>query len=695
MKKIIYIIFAVTFSLNLLRANGVGIVDAANATYLLLSSSIVEVEVENQVGIIKATQTFRNTLDSSVVFKYGFPLPNGASAINLRWYINGIWKEAGIKPEPQDTTFPGDGGNPDPDLLTYLGETPLYFDLSDTLFVDSLTIFEITYVQFLPYSFGNVTFEYQNDYSLIQSDPLNVQHLLFTLNSDRAIDNIQCLSHNTSQLINNGNYAFAEVLLTEQPADINYKILYTLSLNELGLFSFTTMQPDTLVPDSLGNGFFTFVAEPDPGETTDVINKVFTLIVDRSGSMSGNKIVQARNAASFIMQNLNEGDKFNIVDFSTEVSSFRQGHVEFNTSNESAALSYISTFVANGSTNISGAFDTAVPQFSAANDSTANIIIFFTDGMPTTGITTTEPLVEHINSLVKTTETNIMIFCFGIGLDVNQQLLTLISQDNLGVATFLMNDELEEKITNFYLQIRNPVLLNTSISFTPKVLSEIYPDPLPNLYKGQQMIVSGRYNEPLDVDVTLSGEAFGQPVEYTYKMSLTDSSVFNYQFLPKVWAKLKIENLLILYYSLYPFSEETEAIKEEIKQISISYGVISPFTSFTGDVVGINERETSSNKNSSQPGEYKLLGNYPNPFNPSTTIRFSVGDPLNKIVKVKIYNSVGELIRILTLYVGDAGIYEIQWDGLLYSGNPASTSVYIYVIDMGNVVLSGKMVLMK
>lgn len=695
MKKISIILIVITFMLNSLYANGVGIVNASEAIYLHLKSSVVEVEVENQVGIIKTTQTFQNILSNPVSFKYGFPLPPGASAINLRWFINGVWKGAGIKPEPPDTTFPGGGGNPDPNLLSYLGEAPLLFDLSDTLFVDSLTIFEVTYVQFLHYSFGNVTFKYPNDYELIQSDPLDVQHFLFTLNSDRTIDDIQFLSHTPSQLINNGHYAFTEVLLAEQTAYSDYKILYTLSLNELGLFSFTTMQPDTLVPDSLGNGFFLFVAEPDPGETSDVINKVFTLIVDRSGSMSGDKIVQARNAASFIVQNLNEGDKFNIVDFSTEVSSFRQEQVEFNPSNESDALSYISTFLANGSTNISGAFDVAVPQFSVANDSTANIIIFFTDGMQTAGITNTELLVQHINDLVQTTETNIMIFCFGIGLDVNQQLLTLVSQNNLGIATFLMNDELEEAITNFYLQIRNPVLLNTSISFVPEVLSEIYPDPLPNLYKGQQMIVSGRYNEPSDVEVTLSGEAFGQPVEYTYEMPLSDSTVFSYQFLPKVWAKQKIEHLLVLYYGLDPSLEQAEALKEEIKQISIAYGVISPFTSYGEDIIGGGSTEISDKDNNIYPKEYKLLGNYPNPFNPSTTIRFSVGDPLNKIVKVKIYNSIGQLIRILTVYVGDTGIYEISWNGMLYDGSPAPSDIYIYVVDMGNIVLSGKMVLLK
>lgn len=694
MKYLFRSFIVILFANLLLYANGVGIVDASNAVYLKLNSSIVEVEVENQVGIIKSTQTFQNTLLNDVNFKYAFPLPEGASALSLRWYINGTWNQAAITPEPPDTTLPG-GGDPDPNLLEYLGDVPLYFDISDTLYTDSLVIFEVTYVQFLEYSFGNVTFEYPNDYQLIQTDPLNVQHLLFTLNSSRTIENIQSLNHTPSQSINNGNYAFIEVLLNEVTADANYEILYTLSLDELGLFSFSTFQPDSLVPDSLDLGFFTFVAEPDP-TGSDVIHKVFTLIVDRSGSMSGNKIIQARDASSFIVQNLNEGDKFNIVDFSSDVSSFRPEHVEFNPTNEADALAYIATFTANGSTNISGAFDVAVPQFAVANDSTANIIIFFTDGQATSGITQTELLVEHINNLVQTTETELMIFCFGIGFDVNQQLLTLIAQNNLGLATFLMDDELEDVITNFYLQIRNPVLLNTAISFSPDILSEIYPDPLPNLYKGQQMIVSGRYSEPVDVEVTLSGEAFGNPVEFIYTMPLVDSLVANYQFLPKVWAKLKIEHLLIIYYGLDPNSSEAEAIREQIIQLSVLFGVISPFTGFGDpDPTSVNDDELIDNNNNEQPLSFALMGNYPNPFNPSTTIRFSVGDPLYKVVKLKIYNTLGELIRILTIYVGDEGIYEVFWDGKLYNGETAPSDVYIYVVDFGNILLSNKMILLK
>ena len=62
------------------------------------------------------------------------------------------------------------------------------------------------------------------------------------------------------------------------------------------MYSLSTFIDDTLQKDEFGRGFFAFIVEPDPSEATEVIDKVFTLIIDKSGSMSGEKIIQAENS---------------------------------------------------------------------------------------------------------------------------------------------------------------------------------------------------------------------------------------------------------------------------------------------------------------------------------------------------------------------------------------------------------------
>jgi len=440
-------------------------------------------------------------------------------------------------------------------------------------------------------------------------------------------------------------------------------------------------------------GFFTFIAEPNPGNTQQTIRKVFTLMIDRSGSMSGVKMDQAKQAAAFIVQNLNEGDRFNLVDFDDVISGFRTYHTLYTSQTRDSALAYINTLYARNLTNISGAFGFAVPQFLTSNDSTANIIIFLTDGQPTAGITGTTQLLTYVHNLITTAETHIYLYCFGIGSDVNTQLLTPLSAQNSGLTEYLGNDEIYSRISNFYLKIRNPVLLSPTISFNPNNVIQVYPTPLPNLYKGQQMIVSGRYLQPGPVTVTLSGKAFNQNVSYQYTFNRIDSANVRYQFLTKIWAKQKIDNLLVQYYSLNPNSPEALAIKAQIIWLSVNYGVISPFTQFNGGVT-FTPKE-GNEKEFSFPGNYKLAGNYPNPFNPSTTIKILVNKALNKVVYLRIYNILGKLVSEIPVLIGDKGTYRVNWNANTDSKISVSTGIYFYTIDFGDDILIGKMMLIK
>lgn len=690
MKKIFVLLFLL-FSVLQIFANGVCIISAEQGNCLQLRESVVQVTVENQVAIVTATQTFKNSTTSDYAMKYAFPMYEDASATNLRWNISGNWYQALISPTEQDS-IPGEG-NMDSDLQEYLGNTPLFISYEDNLVSpDSLITVELTYVQLLPYQFGDVHFSYKNDYSLIQTTPLLIQKLDLELISLRTIENIELLSHIADAIENSGNLATINFQSSESQANQDYEVTYSLSLDELGLFNMSTFISPDDVPDEFGNGFFTFIAEPEP--SADVINKVFTLMIDRSGSMEGNKFVQAQNAASYIVNNLNEGDNFNIVDFAGTVSSVFEEHTAVSASSRDEALSYISSLVAWGGTNISQAFNLAVPQFETANDNTANIIIFFTDGEPYGGIEDTELLAEYVHDLIQSTETNINLFSFGIGQNINYQLLNLVGNQNNGFAYFLEDNELELVISDFYEQIRNPVLLDIELEFTPdSVVDECYPVFMPNLYVGKQLIISGRYSEAVPVNLQMSGNAFGNSVEYNFDLTLSDSINTNYQFLTKIWAKQKIEHLLIEYYSYPEDSEQAQTIYDEIVQISIDYGVITPFTSFSGPGVGFEEEEIEPEND--VPVSYEIVGNYPNPFNPSTDIRFNVFKQMNKNVAIKIFNVKGQLVRILGVHVNQPGQYQVHWDGTDMNGEAASSGLYFYIIDFGEEVLSSKMMLIK
>lgn len=710
MKNLLTLVFTLSISASLL-SNGVVIPDSANIKYLPLISSIVNVSVDGQVAITTATQVFLNTAEDSLKIQYAFPMPLGASALSLFYKTDNTWYEAKFSATEQDSISGGNETTVDRELLTYLGENPLVYNLDQTIHADSTLTIELVYVELLEYKLGKVNYNYPNDYDIIADSIdrlIDQQKMHFSLLSDRTITDIKLLSHTPDSITNTGTEADIYYTSTGTKANQDYSVQYMLSQEELGLYSYSTFLSDTMIPDPYGRGFFIFVAEPDPSENQKVIDKVFTLIIDRSGSMSGDKIVQARNAAKFITQNLNLGDKFNIIDFASDIRSFRGEHVDFTAANESAALDYIDNLLANGSTNISGAFGEAIPQFSAASSNTANIIIFFTDGQQTAGITDTDLLIEYVDNLVEQNEAKISLFTFGIGSSTNERLLATLAANNNGLADFLGKDELEAKITEFYLLIRNPVLINTAIQTEPDILGEIYPSRLPNLYKGQQMILAGRYDEPVPFQLTLSGEAFGDPVSYTYEPVLSDSLISQYAFIPKIWAKQKIETLLTEYYRLNPSTSQADSIKSVIIDISLDYRVISPFTSFKGSFKtegGSDQSYTGGYATKVETLEFDELSqaenkilmtcwNYPNPFSQFTTIAFEVAGGTFGQATISIYDALGRLVAEYLITVEGNDEYEFIW-------NPAenhpdlAAGLFGYAIRMNGETLRGMMIYQK
>jgi Ca-activated chloride channel family protein len=687
MKKFINTLAALLVFCSIASGHGVAIKNAGTSVYFRLTSSNQVVTVYDQVATTVTTQVFKNLTGSPSVVKYAFPLHEEASATSLRWKVNGIWQTAIFAPAPQDTTFPG-GGTPNLNLMTYLGTNPLLFEVPDTVAVDSTLVVEFSYVELLPYSFGTVHFSYPNDYHLIQTTGLAEQNFHFVLESQRVIDSISFTGISGATITNTGSHAEISYVVYEMPAVQDYGVSYSLALNTMGLYGYSTYLPDSLmVCDSLGNGFFTFIVEPQP-DTTQVIQKVFSLVIDRSGSMMGDKMEQAKEAATFIVNHLNPGDYFNLIAFDDVVLSFRPDHVPCNTANKQAAISFINSLYANGMTDISGALHTTIEDYAGNDTTVANIVIFLTDGQPTAGIISTSGILQSIqNDLTFYEVQYLMINTFGIGMDVNQQLLSQIASQNNGLCQFLLNNELQELISQFYLMICNPVLLNTGITFDPPIVSEAYPDPLPYLYIGQQLILAGRYDTILTtpLHITLTGQAFGQVQAYDYYITLSDSMITDYLFTTKIWAIKKIDYLYIQYFTYPTGSAQADSIKDLIINISMCYNVSSPFTHFgSNPPVGIEEASIRVNTSQSVVA-------FPNPFLHSVAFTFETTEALTTPVKIVIFNSEGKLITTLWVECPSPGQYTVTWDGKDTGGNEVPEGLYIYTLAFPDKNIQGKL----
>ena len=176
-----------------------------------------------------------------------------------------------------------------------------------------------------------------------------------------------------------------------------------------------------------------------------------TFVLDVSGSMSGRKMEQARAAGKQLLGTLTRSDRFRMIDFSSDVRTFRDDFVDATPANIAAATRYLSELQANGGTNIDGALDLALAaprmreddndeyaRLSSRQDAgRLSLVLFVTDGEPTVGERDPAAIAAHAARLRGSQR----VFTFGLGADVNAQLIEQLALEGHGTAQFVRPDE--------------------------------------------------------------------------------------------------------------------------------------------------------------------------------------------------------------------------------------------------------------
>jgi len=93
------------------------------------------------------------------------------------------------------------------------------------------------------------------------------------------------------------------------------------------------------------------------------------------------------------------------------------------------------------------------------------------------------------------------------------------------------------------------------------------------------------------------------------------------------------------------------------------------------------------------PNQFSLKQNYPNPFNPTTTIGYQV--EAQSLVRISVYNMLGQEVRTLVNVVKEAGPHQVTWDGHDNLGNVLPSGLYLYRLHVNNQIQTRRMVFMK
>ena len=547
--------------LNIPNENGVG-------QLMPLVGVNVSVEIHNQAAITTVRNTFLVETDDTTTTTYNYRLPATASVVGF-----GIWRGDSLetfdlRPDQQGGHDTSGFGEQNSDLRKFLGSNPFVITLHLT--PPGMFMTELRYVQLLSYNFGEVQYDYPLFTGEYLPNDIDTISITGTYESQREVLDISGNYDQHLQINPENEYQGGFSLLMEEtrPAE-DLQLTLNYNQEDIGAWILTHRT------DRERSGYFMLIIDPGIVDTAEAVPKYFDFVIDRSGSMTGTKIIQARRAILRCLDNLFPRDHFNIIDFSSNIQHFRDEMVPADEENLQSAREYVAGINAADLTNIYGALTEAVGQEMA--EGTANQILFATDGLPTTGQSTDPDVILH--DVTEANRFEARIFSFGIGRDVNARFLTALSEANAGETILFdpVEASIDEIVDDFYIRQARPALVNPVVEFSEGLETDsVYPPRLQNVAAGNQLYLFGRYSSFGDFDLSLSGTMLGGDTTLNFdQLSFPEEEVGN-EFVPRLWAKSVIDYWM----KWMLINGEDQEIIDRIIELSLEYGILTPYTGY-------------------------------------------------------------------------------------------------------------------
>jgi len=531
----------------------------------------VKVEIVDQVAKTSVDQVFINNFNRDIEGTYIFPVPEGASVSDFAMFIGNERVEGEILDSREARRIYEDIVRRlrDPGLLEYMGRN-LFRARVYPIPARGEKRVQISYTEVLKAEGGLVKYLYPLNTERFSRDPLTDVGVAVRIESRVPIVNVYSPSHKVSVRKDGEGTVRAGYEDRNVRPDRDFLLYYSLSKDDIGLSFLNWEGPE--------GGFFMLLASPRfaaPGEK--LVAKNIVLVLDSSGSMSGAKIRQAKEAARFIVERLDRRDAFTLIDFDDGITAFSDGLVPATGEAVGRALKFVDGIEDSGGTNINDALLAALSRM--RDGERPSYVLFLTDGLPTTGTTETADILRN---LARANELRSRIFVFGVGDDVNTELLDRISADHRGASVYIGETEnLEAALSSFYEKISSPLLADLEIVFEGVETSQVYPRVLPDLFKGSQLVLVGRYRGDGPVRVVLTGKAGREGKRFVLDgQALTGSD--RASFLPRLWATRRIGYLL----EEIRLQGRSKELEDEVRRLGLKYGIVTPYTSYL-----VTERE--------------------------------------------------------------------------------------------------------
>lgn len=315
--------------------------------------------------------------------------------------------------------------------------------------------------------------------------------------------------------------------------------------------------------------FMLTISPPFEVRDEDRLPRDVVFVVDRSGSMNeGGKMAQARKALARFVETLTDKDRFDIVSFATEAAAYEKAPVDVTPERRRRTAAYIETLRAGGGTNVEDALRLALEL--PWRDDATRIILLISDGTPTLG----ERDPEKIAALAA--GKGVRVFAFGVGSDVNTQLLDRLAAVSGGDRQYVTAEEdLAVVLDAFARKIDAPVMSDPELTFDRESGAyEVFPKRVPDIFRGGEVTIFGRFRGAGPRRVEISGLAGGRRVTRTYDFDVAPSN--RHDFVPRLWAIHKIDYLI----DDMRRRGNSKEVVDHIIELAKKYAIVTPYTSF-------------------------------------------------------------------------------------------------------------------
>ncbi len=562
------------------------------ATPVQLTAVSTSVSISDQVASTTMVMTLSNPGGGQQEAQFLVPVPDGASV--RAFGIDSLGSEPTAKILPRDEARQIYNSivakARDPGLLEFAGYGVIRSSVFPVPPGGSQTV-RLTYEQLLPADGTDKSDRV--DFVLPRTESLESTGVSWAFSADirskRAISTVYSPSHEIVTERLDPNHVTVKLMTGSLAQPGSFRLSYLMPRDGDDLAASVLFYPDPEIGDGKGGYFLLLTGLPAKSPDSDKsLKREVTIVIDRSGSMRGPKIEQAREAGLEVVEGLREGERFNIIDFSDSIASFSEKPVVKDGDSIAKARAYLKGIQPNGGTNIHDAVIEALRQ--EPTQGSLPVVLFLTDGLPTVGQTSESAIKD---AAAKANAFNRRIFTFGVGFDVNAPLLRGLALQTRAASTFVLPEEnVEVKVGSVYRKLSGPVLAMPKL--TPsggdesrRAVREVQPGALPDLYDGDQLVVLGQYTDTSSRKLVLNGNFLGHDRTFEFSFEPSKATTRN-AFVPRLWASRKIASLIDQIRQNAADSHiadpahdaKTKELVDEVVRLSTKWGILTEYTAF-------------------------------------------------------------------------------------------------------------------